>query len=155
MNVYIKPIYVIAILLIIVAVGAISQQKTEKKVLTTDEEVPQATATLKPIPSSISTTLPQPTSTLNTSSEFRYPNSTVVSQNENSITLESSDDPNIITPWYKEKIRAMGINATAFSQTSVNGNISNKLAGAGDGKKIDVSITKSANESKTTIQLNF
>ncbi len=71
------------------------------------------------------------------------------------MTIESSDDPNIITPWYKEKIRAMGMNATAFSQTSANGNISNKLSGAGNGKKIEVSISKSVNESKTTITLAF
>lgn len=149
MNFYIKPTYVIAILLLIVVVGAISQQKAEKKVLTTDEEVPQATSTPTP--------LPKPTTANNNSSfsEFQYPNSTVVSQNGNSITLESSDDPNIITPWYKERISAMGMNATAFSQTSVNGNISNKLAGAGNGKKIEVSITKSSGDSKTTIQITF
>lgn len=138
MNVYIKPTYIILALFFIVVIGALSQQKAEKKVITTDEEVSSATT---PLPSS--------------SSEFQYPNSTIIFQSGNSLTLESNNDPNTITNWYKEKIRAMGMNATAFSQTSVNGNISNKLAGAGSGRKIDVSITKSVNQSKTTIQLTL
>lgn len=113
------------------------------------------TATPKPTVSLLPLASSTPQQTSQTHTEFYYPNAKIVSENGNNITLESTDDANIITNWYKEKIRTLGMNAQAFSQTNTNGNILNKLTGARENKKIEVTITKSAGQEGTTIDLKL
>ena len=76
--------------------------------------------------------------------EFRYANSSTKSSNSTSLTLESTDDSDTITNWYKEKIKSAGMNTKSFVTTKTNGNVLNKLVGANGKTQIRVEISKSA-----------
>lgn len=82
---------------------------------------------------------------------YKYPSSSVKEESGSRLSLESSDNPNTITNWYKEKIASLGMNAKSFVQTNTNGNILNKLAAAKSGFKISVEISKKNNEEKIEI----
>lgn len=84
---------------------------------------------------------------------FQYPNSRQTETRENALTFESTDSPQFITDWYKEKIKAEGLNTTSFIQTNTNGNVLNKLAGANGSREIQVEITKKSDSPKVTITL--
>ena len=84
-------------------------------------------------------------------SDFRYPSSTQISSSDNNLKLESSGDPQVITDWYKEKIRSLGFKSKSFIQTSTNGNVLNKLVGGLGDDEVKVDIEKKANENKTYI----
>lgn len=103
---------------------------------------------------SILTPTPPPINIQNNTSSFIYPNSNQIGQDGNAITLESNDSANIITDWYKEKIKSIGMKATSFVQTSTNGNILNKLVGAKSNEKVEVEIKKKANESMVKIKIS-
>jgi len=84
-----------------------------------------------------------------------YPIAQVISRSENEYILESSDSTQQITDWYKSYIQNNQMNTTSFVTTNTNGNILNKLAGAGNGKEITVEISKQANEVITKIKITF
>lgn len=84
-----------------------------------------------------------------------YPDSKIVEKSNQAITLTSSDNPDVITAWYKERIKEMGIKSTAFSQTNTNGNVFNNLAASNGSIIIEVSIKKTFNQNKTTIELKI
>lgn len=117
---------------------------------------PNLTPTFSPslTPTKIPTKTPTPTSKslVNTSlSSFVYPNSVVLESSSNSLELTSQDDPDKITNWYKDKIKATGISVTSFVTTKTNNNVLNKLVGA-DGKlEVRVEIEKNANEERAHI----
>lgn len=100
---------------------------------------------------------PSPTTsqTLGTKSSLFYPGASIISQSNNEFVLQSSDSPDTITPWYKEKIRSMGMTSKSFVVTKTNGNVLNKLVGADGKNEIRVEISKQANESITLIKLYF
>lgn len=87
-------------------------------------------------------------------SEFYYPNASQISGDNKSLNLQSGDNPDSITNWYKDKIRSLGMNAKSFVTTKTNDNVLNKLAGAGGGKEIKVEISKKSNETLTKISVN-
>lgn len=109
-------------------------------------------------PTSIPTTL-TPTSKPNQASEvisdFQYPGSTVVSITNNTATFESADDSKMITDWYKDKIKNMGMVATSFVQTSANGNVFDKLVGADGATEVRVEITKQNNSQTVNIYISL
>ena len=84
--------------------------------------------------------------------DFKYPNS-VILENSNELVLESDDNPDTITNWYKEKIKNSGMNSKAFVQTKTNDNVLNKLAGASGTREVNVEIIKKSGEIKTTIRI--
>jgi hypothetical protein len=81
---------------------------------------------------------------------WKYPNSSITSSSDSSLTLESSDDPTTITSWYKDKIQSGGMNIKTFVSTNSNGNILNKLSGAGS-MGVQIEISKSEGEAITKI----
>lgn len=103
---------------------------------------------------------PSPTSTNSPSSlslsldVFLYPNSKLTKKEGNTLTLESSDSPQRITDWYKEKIKSLGMSAKSFVQTSTNGNVLNKLAGSDGTVEVNAEIKKQNNESQATITVS-
>jgi len=158
-------IKVLVVLLIIFYIAVLVQknysksfQKPEKKVI-----VPTVSPTLTPFPTLIQTAMPTvlPTSisvpkTSNANIDsFIYPNSSRVSIEENSVVLQSSDDPQAITNWYKEKITGLGMNAKSFVQTNTNGNVLNKLIAANSDLKVSMTISKKKNQSSTEIIVNI
>ncbi len=84
---------------------------------------------------------------------FIYPNSSNITGDGDISSMESADKPQIITDWYKEKIKSMGMKATSFVQTTTNGNVLNKLAGANNSFGIVVEIRKAEFDTKTSIRL--
>src|SRR5258708_26197410 len=121
----------------------------EKKVTTT------LTPTETSIPSSPGLTGVQsaPTSSpQNTnSSSWQYPSSKATSSN----TFETTDDAQIVTNWYKNKIQSMGMHTTSFVQVNTNDNVNNKLAGSDNRQEVDISITKSSGDSTVHISIAY
>lgn len=149
----------LTILVIILAI-VITTQNVTKENKNKPEQTPTPTLTPTPsqipndspslIPPTLTPTLsPTPTNTpINESQsilDFKYPNSSQVSLNGNEMVLESTDDPKIITDWYKDKIKTMNMSVTSFVQTSTNGNILNKLVGSNGNKEVRVEISKQNN----------
>lgn len=85
------------------------------------------------------------------SSDFKYPQSNQISSSGNNLILESNDSYDLITNWYKEKIRSLGFKSKSFVQTKTNGNILNKLVGASGSTEVMVEIKKSAEISIVSI----
>ncbi|MBI2074493.1 MAG: hypothetical protein HYT83_01505 [Candidatus Levybacteria bacterium] len=84
--------------------------------------------------------------------KFQYPGSEVLEKDNATLYLESQDDAQKITDWYRQKIKSIGMNAT-FIQTKDDGNILNKLRGANLEKKIEVKILTQNNRSATKINV--
>lgn len=85
--------------------------------------------------------------------DFIYPNSEIHVRNNSSVFLTSTDDPAIITTWYKDKINEMSINTTSLITTNSNNNISNKITASKGQQQIQIEITKSANDSQVFIKV--
>lgn len=113
------------------------------------------TPTEKPFPELVTVTPSKPADENTSVAFFLYSNATVLSQTTTSLQLTSSDNTKTITDWYKNKIKEFGLSVTSFVTTNTNDNVLNKLAGAGNGKKVSVEIKKDANESVATITVNF
>ncbi|OGH14867.1 MAG: hypothetical protein A2860_00705 [Candidatus Levybacteria bacterium RIFCSPHIGHO2_01_FULL_37_33] len=146
----------VILVLIIFAVSLIqeeglgSKQIQKKNIMT-----PIPTPTPISIPTSIpSTSTPIPSSQINMSS-FVYPGSIILNQSGDEMTLQSTDDPQAITNWYKEKITGMGMNAKSFVQTNTNGNVLNKLIGAKAGFKVKIQIEKNSSGNITAIKVSL
>lgn len=97
---------------------------------------------------------PAPTtasSSPNLSNQFVYPHAQAVNQDQSIVNLESDDDPTVITNWYQDKIKELGLTITTSIQTNTNGNLSNKLIGEGRNQFINIEVTKQNGQPKTTI----
>lgn len=147
----------IIILSIVITAQNMHPSSTERTTVTSTPTPPVAPTdkpTITPLPTPTPTAFiptPQPTFDNQSSFDFKYPNSTIISQNGNEIVYESTDDPKKITDWYKDKINSVGMKATSFVQTSTNGNILNKLVGANANKKVSVEISKQNNNAVVRI----
>ncbi len=75
-------------------------------------------------------------------SEYKYPSSFVISSDPNSLVLESSDDSDKITDWYKDKIVREGLSVRTSVKTKTNGKVLNKLVGSDGEHKINVEVGK-------------
>lgn len=88
-----------------------------------------------------------------TDNAWVYPNSKQIGSLDNTLLLESNDDPGKITDWYKQKIESMGMSAKSFVQTKTNDNVLNKLVAANGKEKIDIEINKKAGEQVVRIKV--
>lgn len=86
---------------------------------------------------------------------YKYPNSTITSSSANYLLLKSSEDSELITNWYRELIKSGGMNAKSFVSTKTNGNVLNKLVGADGTRQVRVEVSKPADQSTTTIEVNI
>lgn len=96
------------------------------------------------------TPTPTPTSSPTVNESLVYPNAIVIISSDD-LLMESTDDPDVISEWYKNKIKSMGFNVKSFVATKTNGNVENVFVGAKSGSEIRVTITKNAEELKTRI----
>lgn len=126
---------------------SITQKSTITPTVTKTEISPTPEIKLSPTKTSQKTPINE-----NNNLDFKYPNS-VILENNTGLVLESNDDPDLITNWYKEKIREMDLSAKSFVQTRANDVVLNKLAGAGNNREITVEISKNGN-SKVKIRVN-
>ena len=86
--------------------------------------------------------------------DFKYSGASITSQSNHSLELTSSDDPDKITDWYKEKIRSLGFNSKSFVTTKSNDNVENKLVGSNGDLEIAVEIKKAAGSGIAVIKVN-
>ena len=132
---------------------SVEEEKEEEKVTPTvgshQVETATPTKTLTPFP----TNTPKPASS--NLSSYQYPNSQVVSSGDNSLILNSTDNADTITDWYKEKIKGEGMSVTSFVTTKTNDNVLNKLVGADGEREIRVEITKDAASSTVKISVSL
>lgn len=139
----------------------LGNKDNQKKNIMTPMPTPTQIPTSSPIPTQTpNPTLLSPTLTSASSSQknirsFIYPGSTILNQSGDEITLQSTDDPQAITNWYKEKITSMGMNTKSFVQTNTNGNVLNKLAGSDGEHKVEIKISKKNNESAVEISVSI
>ena len=89
------------------------------------------------------------------SSEWVYPGANVRSDTSSLIVIDTNDNHQKVTDWYKDKIKSTGGNVTSFVTTAVNGEIKNELEGAGGKVHVEVKIEKSAVSEVTIISINF
>ena len=111
--------------------------------------------------STVTSIFPEPTVTTSTpkpevtnNDEYIYPGSVIINSNYEMLKLKSSDNPDTITQWYKEKIKNAGMNVNSFVTTKTNGNVLNKLSAADEAIEIKVEIKKQASDSKVEISVN-
>ena len=161
---------IVAVILVIVGVVFSQTVKTESQTSETsqvlsveeEQEAPeqstptvgsQQVETLPPTktPTPSPTNIPKPTSS--NLSSFQYPNSSIVNSSENSLILESSDNSDTITDWYKEKIKGEGMSVTSFVTTKTNDSVLNKLVGADGEREIRVEIKKDSGSSTVNISV--
>ncbi len=72
-----------------------------------------------------------------------YPNATIVTKTDNSLTLESEKNADEITDWYKGKIDEYDMNITSTIKTNTNGNVLNKISASNGSLKIEIEISAS------------
>jgi hypothetical protein len=128
--------------------------KTEVKSIITVPPGPTEISSETPSPSPAATASPTKTPTpadpspaVSNNSTVQYPNSVRIDNN----VFTSTDDPDIITNWYKEKIQNMNMNVRNFVSTKTNGNVLNKLEGADGQSEIKIEITKPSDSSTVKI----
>lgn len=82
-----------------------------------------------------------------------FPGAKIISQNNDQTVLEIETNPNEVSKWYQTKLRELGMNALAVSQTNTNNNFSAKISAADAEVKYDIEIKKAASENNVTIIL--
>ncbi len=87
-------------------------------------------------------------------SSYIYNGATIKNQTESHLEIESTDDPQVITDWYKKMINDLNFNAKSFSQTSSNGVVFNKLSAAKPAEKIEINIKKDQTTSIVVITVD-
>lgn len=124
--------------------------------------VPEVTKTLPSIPTveSVSSPFPSPSPPVNIPSpspnnlnNFRYPNASVAGPDSRTLILETNDSPVAVTNWYRNQLNNLHMNIRTYIQTSVNGNVSNKLTTSDGESSIEIDITKDAESSTTRISI--
>ena len=118
-----------------------------------EESVSQPTTTITATP----TTSPTITARaqVNILSSYKYPNSEIALSNDNQLKLYSTDHENVITDWYKEKIKESGMNIRTFVVTKTGGNVLNKLVGGDGESELRVEISKNGQDSKVEISVYY
>ena len=84
---------------------------------------------------------------------YKYPNSTIMTSSDTSLTLQSHDSTDTITDWYKERIKSEGLNVKTFVNTRANDKVLNKLVAADSNKEISVEINKEPGSSVVEISV--
>ncbi len=102
----------------------------------------------------IATPSATPISTPPSITTYTYPGSRAIKTDSAKLELESQDEVQRITDWYKNKIAELNFNAKSLAQTSTNGEVFNKLSAAKPGEKIEVSIKKDQTASSVLITVD-
>lgn len=86
---------------------------------------------------------------------LKYPNSSIEKLDDSRLILQSFDNPEKITSWYKEKINSLGMSTTSSNVIVSSDNVSNQLIGANTASEIGVDITKGVNEQVSRIIVTY
>lgn len=163
---------IVSIVIIAAAAGVLPLKKVEESIspssaspIPTTSAMPAPTATVMPTskpknhvsinivsPTITSAPIPVPSGDI---SDFIYPNSQVVSQNTNSVSLTSMDNPDTIANWYKGKIKSKNMNINTFVTTNVNDQVQDKLVGESATASVSVEIDKASGNNQVTMKVNI
>lgn len=144
----------IAISFILVLMGAYSNRKRSKDL--TQEPSSIQREDIHGVKTEVETsTAISPVNNSDLLSEYLYPGAKIVNQDSSGLELKTSDDPEGITDWYKEKIISQGMNVKTFVSTKTNGNVLNKLLGATSEKEVRVEIEKAKDGLFATVTLSL
>lgn len=155
-------VVLVAALLVVAGAIAARFKGAEKKGETLSLEV--ESQAVSPTPSQIptATSSPSPTNIPTSSPSFSdgifafiYPGARVIASTDSSATLESSEDPDKITDWYKGKIKGLGMNVKSFVVTSSNDKVLNKLSAANGKQEINVEISRENLKSSVKISVKI
>lgn len=160
---FVLPLIAIAILGI-VEMSLVTDHKPSTTPSPTPKDEVQETPTITivnsptiPLTKSPTPTTPSPTTenSQQTNTSVIYPSAKVTLNSSSEINLETSDSAESVTNWYKNYINTNGMNTTSFVTTNTNANVLNRLVGSGNGKKIDVEISRNSSDSVTKIKINL
>lgn len=126
----------------------LSEQKEEGQSPTSTPRVTTHPETSQSPPGTLPASTPQTTISI-----FIYPGATIKTQTQTTLTLESSDDTDKITDWYKDKIKNMGANVKSFINTRANDKVMNKLVGANSELEVSVEISRDPGSSIVKISV--
>lgn len=82
---------------------------------------------------------------------FIYPGAETISASPDTISLKSSDSADLITEWYKDRIRVSGMNVKTFVSTKANNKVENVLVGSDSEKTIRIEINKEPSDEDTSV----
>ena len=134
----------------------VSNQKVLSQTQETQEQETSPTDTPSPTLPPTQTPTPKPGSPPSSSiSAFVYPGASLKSQTLASLVLESNDNTDKITDWYKAKIEELGMNVKSFVTTRANDKILNKLSAADGAREINVEISKEQGTSLVVISVGL
>lgn len=161
----------IAVAVVIVSASLMNSKTTlhnESEIVPIETETPSPTDTTIPsiepsptqspnstsIPEATESPTPSPANTLSSdnNSDWFYPGAKMISEGMTTV-LESSDDTDKITDWYKEKIESEGFNVRSSVKTSANDNIKNVISAAKNSSNVHVEITKKPEDQSARIEV--
>lgn len=96
---------------------------------------------------------PSPLQSTSQLQDYIYPSARQVSVSENVLTLESADDPDKITDWYRQKIGASTMNLRTFVKTKTNDTVMNILVGAKDNRTVRIEIARKSEQAIVSIKI--
>lgn len=139
-------------------------QDVEESTPPLETESPIPTPSETPTPSLNPTLTPSPVPSLNPTptpnvvkvlglSTWSYPNARITLSGTNTLSLESSDNADVVTAWYKNEIKQKGYGTTSVIQTSTNGRVINKIVAAKSNETVTIEITKDTPSSPTIIKI--
>jgi hypothetical protein len=135
-----------------------TSQEDKSDVLSTSQEArsEEVTPTEFPTQAPSSTQTPKPSSTTSVSSSsvnFKYPGAHTIQESQTVLVMESTEDTDKITDWYKSKIEDLGMNVKSFVTTKANDKILNKLSAADGVREINIEISKDSELSAVKISV--
>ncbi len=168
-----QKIVTLVLLIIFLVSGSVLAFQIKKQLLETPSEAqPSLTPTSEAEPSPITEsaqqvkTTPQPTLTVkpinkptshptksqgSRMQQYVYPGSTIISQSNENLTLESSDDTMQIVSWYKQALEREDAQIKNTVVNTINGKTTATLTVSTNGQNMYVTITHS--DASTTIKL--
>ncbi len=113
--------------------------------------IPEETATPTATPTATTKPTASPTQDKTVASQdWLFPGAHVT-QSFPDLKAETTTDPKVVTDWYKEKIKSLGMSTQTFVVTSTNDKIYNKLVAANSTNKIEATIERASSTSNTQI----
>lgn len=87
------------------------------------------------------------------SSQYIYPNSKQIGEDNGSITLESNDSPESISKWYQDLLNGMMFSNRSFIGNNYNGRTDNQIVASDKSEKVEISIKGPDSQGKTNIEI--
>lgn len=136
-------------------VEATSTPEVEPSPTETPTPTPEPTVTPTLAPTVTPTAVPVPAQPVSFLLSWRYPDSSVISQTDTSLTLSSNTDPKVIVNWYKDRIKSENFHATSMIQTSTNGKILDKIVAADGTREVRIEINRDAGSNTAGITVDL